>query len=232
MITIRPLDIGKLYQNGFDAINLNREWFMRLRGLIEATEWAPDPDGIYQSVPTWSLSFKRSNHVQKIEQEREHNALMLQHAPSELIAACESLLKAPEIMGDWLEAYAANMSFISLWNGAEDLDWHWDGPAQADFFFLIYLNKSMGWQDDGGGELLTGRRPLRSGYLRVNSDEVAHLATIKPASRTLVCCNNQNPSFVHKVKPLGSADERVVLMIGFHLIPTMRGQLYDTSAHI
>lgn len=232
MITIRPIEIDQLYQNGFDAIGLSREWFMRLREQIDATSWAPDPDGIYQSVPTWSLSFKRSEHAHKIDQESEHNAQMLQNAPRTLIDACQDLLKAPEIMGDWLEAYTAKMSFISLWNGAEDLDWHWDGPAQADFFFLIYLNKSMGWQDDGGGELLTGRRPLRSGYLRVNSDEVAHLATIKPASRTLVCCNNQNPSFVHKVKPLGSADERVVLMIGFHLIPTMRGQLYDTSAHI
>jgi len=227
MKTIRPLDIEKLYQDGFDAISLNRYWFSRLRQLIEATTWADDPDGIYRAVPDWTLVFQRSQYDHKIDQEAAHNALMLQHAPAPLSAACLDLLSDPAIMGDWLEAYQAKMSFISLWNGAEDLNWHWDGPAQADFFFLIYLNRNMGWPARGGGELLTGRRPLRSGYLRVVDDQVVHLETIAPASRTLVCCNNQNPMFVLKVKPLIEADERIVLMVGFHLIPTMCGKPHD-----
>lgn len=231
MNTIRPLDIDKLYQDGFDAISLSREWFTRLRVLIDTTPWVPDPDGIYQAVPDWTLAFQRTEHAQKIDQETTHNALMLKHAPAPLIEACQEMIKSPEIMGDWLEAYQGDMSFISLWNGAEDLNWHWDGPAQADFFFLVYLNKHVGWPDNGGGELLTGKRTLRSGYLRVNEKDVTHLATIKPAARTLVCCNNQNPGFVHKVNPLREADERIVLMVGFRLIPTMRGKSHDTTAY-
>ena len=230
MNTIRPLDIGKLYQDGFDAISLNREWFTRLRGLIDATEWVPDPDGIYQAVPAWTLAFQRAEHVHKIDQETAHNALMLDNAPPSLIEACHELLMSPAVMGDWLEAYQGGINFISLWNGAEDLNWHWDGPAQADFFFLIYLNKKPGWPENGGGELLTGKRVLRRGYLHVNEEDVIHFETIRPATRTLVCCNNQNPSFVHKVKPLREADERIVLMVGFRLIPTMRGQSHDTTA--
>lgn len=224
MKEIRPIDLNAIYESGFDAILLSREHYQLLLELVQSQNWIDDPDGIFIKVPSWSSTFKKSQAIEKIDQESEYNDWAMHNAPDNLLQSCRGLLESESIMGIWMEAYRAQMSFISLWNGAEDLDWHWDGPAQADFFFLIYLNRKTGWPEDGGGELIVGVRDVSSGYLKTNLSVVREAQRIRPASRTLVCVNNQNPRFVHKVLPLKNADERTVLMIGFNLIPTMSGE--------
>ncbi len=236
MKTIRPLNINAIYQDGFDSVFISRDWYSHLREIITRTPWVDDPGGIFIKVPSWSIPDPDKIDLMrpplsKVEQEAEHNAHVLSHAPSVLLSACRDILSDPDIMGDWLMAYRAEMKFISLWNGAEDLGWHWDGPARAGFFFLIYLNSKMGWRPDGGGELGLGIRNIGPNFLRVVPGEVDLITTIKPESRTLVCCNNSNPRFVHRVNRLESEDERIVLMIGFDLSPTMLGDSYAPTGN-
>jgi hypothetical protein len=233
MKAIRPLNMNAIYRDGVDTVVISRDWYCQLREIIMQTLWMDDPGGIFIKVPDWSIqALKQSDErlprapMSKVEQEAEHTAHVFAHAPSPLLNACRGMLADPTIMGEWLMAYNAEMKFMSLWNGAEDLGWHWDGPARASFFFLIYLNSNIGWKPDGGGELLVGIRDIGPNFLRVVPADVSLFATIKPEARVLVCCNNNNPRFVHKVNPLDSEGERIVLMIGFDLNPTMLGGSY------
>jgi hypothetical protein len=233
MKTIRPLNINALYRDGVDTVFISRDWYCLLREIITQTTWVDDPDEIFIKVPSWSIKAAKQRdkllhnaQLSKVEQEAEHAAHVLAHAPSDLLDACRGMLADPAIMGDWLRAYSAEIKFMSLWNGAEDLGWHWDGPARAGFFFLVYLNSKTGWKIDGGGDLQIGIRDIGPNFLKVSPADVSLFATIKPEARVLVCCDNNNPRFVHKVNPLDSEDERVVLMIGFDLNPTMLGDSY------
>lgn len=214
----RALNLDQIMLEGHDGIALPRPHYQALLNMIQGLEWAPDPDGVFARIPTFLSHVQDSPSVDQFEKERRLNEQSLVECPADLLAAVESLLRDPIVMGNWLIGHQPRLSFISVWDGAEALDWHWDGPAGADFFFLIYLNNTPGWTEAWGGQLLIGRRKLDGNYLKVDGDQVDYLATYAPATRSMICCNNQNPQFVHKVIPLSTAQERTVLMIGFDMI--------------
>lgn len=226
MLITRPLDINAIYEQGYDAVLLNREWHERLMRHVNEVQWVDDDEQLFVSRPQWTKSDLSSRRIEglKIDEEASRNAFLMHAAPSDIMESAEALLACRDVMGIWPQAYRAKMKFITMWNGAEDLDWHWDGPAQADFFFLIYLNRFAGWSNKMGGQLVTGIRDIDKEYLKVDKPSVRTLNVIDPISRTLVCCNNQNPRFVHKVVPLNEGKERIVLMIGFDLVPVMSGE--------
>jgi hypothetical protein len=145
------------------------------------------------------------------------NRAAMNACPEHLITIARDLLTDPDLMGNWIIAHRPELQFISIWDGAEDLDWHWDGPAGADFFFLVYLNADAGWEPSQGGQLMVGTRSLEGNFMKVDGSTVQTLATYEPCSRTLVCCNNQSPQFVHKVIPLRHGQERTVFMVGFDM---------------
>lgn len=213
----RMLNLDRLYSDGHDAIALPRAHYQNLQLIVQNLTWVADPGGAFARVPQFLAAASEVKAADQFEQERLMNASSLSSCPQILADAISNLLGSPEVMGNWLLAHRAHPRFISVWDGAEDLDWHWDGPAGADFFFLIYLNSDMGWNDSEGGQLQVGRRSLEGNYLHVAATDVEYLGTYQPASRTLVCCNNQNPQFVHKVFPLTNGRERTVLMIGFDM---------------
>lgn len=211
------LNYDQIMSQGHDGIVLPRSHYHDLLTLVQGLAWTSDPSGIFSRVPTILSGQGMVIHVDQFEKERQINQSSLERCPEDLRKAIDRLLTEPNVMGNWLAAHTPAVRFISIWDGAEDLDWHWDGPAGADFFFLIYLNKSPGWKESDGGQLLAGRRSVSGNYLKVNSEDVQHLGTYAPASRSLICCNNQNPQFVHKVLPLSAPTERTVLMIGFDM---------------
>ncbi len=219
---VRSLSMDSIYNNGFDAVFLPRDTYQQLMDILDTVEWLPDEDGEYNAIPKWLWNNFATETENQVKRESQFNQINLACKP--LVDACHAIIKNGGVMGEWLEAFTPELTLITLWDGAEDLDWHWDGPCQTDFFFLIYLNKKRGWPENGGGELFTGKRSLKSGYMHTDPDDVIPLNGIRPSSRTLVCCNNENPSFVHKVVPLREADERIVLMVGFNLLPTMQGR--------
>lgn len=232
MLIARPLNINTMYENGFDAVLLNRQWHDRLMKHVNAEQWVEDDEGLFLSRPAWTINPHSEKQAKKlkIDEETDRNDFLMRTAPPDLMASANALLECSDIMGIWQHAYQAKMKFLTMWNGAEDLDWHWDGPAQADFFFLIYLNRFSGWSDKMGGQLITGIRDIDRDYLKVDKSRVRTLSVIDPISRTLVCCNNQNPRFVHKVVPLDEGKERIVLMIGFDLVPIMKGEQTNLKA--
>lgn len=220
----RALNLDQIMSEGHDGIALPRPHYQTLLTMVQGLEWKPDPDGVFARIPTFLSHLQGPPSVDQFEKERRLNEQSLVDCPPDLLAAIESLLIEPQVMNNWLIGHQPRLRFISVWDGAEALDWHWDGPAGADFFFLIYLNNTPGWTEGSGGQLLTGRRKLDGNYLRVDGDQVDYLATYAPVTRSLICCNNQNPQFVHKVIPLRTAQERTVLMIGFDMVRRLCSQ--------
>lgn len=214
----RPLDIDLIYAHGYDCVLLPRNHYETFSGIVHSIKWTIDPEGVFNRIPLYLLESLNEKSEDKAEQEQKMNDLAMAACPSELIDSVQRLLCDESIMNNWLLPYRAKARFISLWDGAEDLDWHWDGPARADFFFLIYLNKGKGWSEGNGGILHMGKRNLDGNFLKVDAEAVEWMGEIMPSSRTIVCCNNQNPQFVHKVTPLSKGDERTVLMIGFDML--------------
>jgi hypothetical protein len=214
---VRKLDLDNIYSLGHDAVALPRGHYQALMGALDALEWQSDPDDVYARIPGFLADSARLKRSDKSQQERDMHQLAMDACPSAVLMAAQALLSDREVMGEWVIAHQPELRFISIWDGAEDLDWHWDGPAGADFFFLMYLNREPGWPIGEGGQLMVGKRSLDGNYMQVDTDAVQHLATFDPCTRTLICCNNQNPQFVHKVVPLHSGQERIVFMIGFDM---------------
>lgn len=213
----RALNLDRIFSDGHDGIALPRPQYQQLLAIVQNLEWDNDPDGIYTRLPAFQANVQQNIDQEKFEKEERLNKNSLANCPENLLEAVKDLLNDSLIMGNWHIAHEPKLRFISVWDGAEDLDWHWDGPSGADFFFLIYLNRHQGWVKGAGGQLQVGRRPLDGNYLHVDSRAVEELASYDPATRSLVCCNNQNPQFVHKVTPLSTSLERTVLMVGFDM---------------
>lgn len=219
----RPLNIDSIYSKGFDAVALTREHMLLLRSVIDDMEWVPDPEGMFNAIPSWKTPEENSFGC-KADKELSHNRSSLALAPPKLLESAKLLINSESLMGTWMLGFDFEVKFISAWDGAEPLDWHWDGPANADFFFLIYLNDKAGWAPGKGGHLMTGLRDLSGNYLKTSDSVVTTIETIPPAQRTVVCCNNQNPRFVHKVVALNGKHQRKVLMIGFDALATLKGE--------
>ena len=213
----RALNLDCTYADGHDGVALPRHHYELLLGLVQNLDWRQDPEGIFGRLPSFLSELDQNAQGDKFAKERMLNEASLRKCPEDILRAANNLLTDSEVMGNWLIAHKPNVRFVSVWDGAEDLDWHWDGPAGADFFFLIYLNRHSGWLASDGGQLKVGKRGLAGNYLQANGD-IEEFSSYEPASRTLVCCNNQNPQFVHKVIPLSKGRERTVLMLGFDMI--------------
>lgn len=213
----RALDPERIYADGHDCVYLPRKQHETLHQVVQSLDWGTDPDGIFARLPLFLIGMNSAHQDNKFAKEEAINQASLDTCPPALIDAVRALLKDPEVMGDWIISLQPILKSISVWDGAEPLDWHWDGPAGARFFFLIYLNHNRGWISEDGGQIHVGKRRLVGNFLSVDSDAVQTLGSYDPAARTLVCCNNQNPQFVHKVTPLFSEIERTVLMIGFDM---------------
>ncbi len=215
------LNVNSIYKHGYDAVSLTPAWHTRFTEIVKQTDWIADSSKVVLRNPSWA-STNAGGYASKVEQEESLNADSLALAPQDLVAGVRELLEDRNLFGIWREAYKFDLSFIAMWDGAERLPWHWDGPTQAEFFFLIYLNQYDQWPAGGGGELIVGTRDIESGFLGFpKPEDVTVLDMITPQAGTVVCCNNRNPRFVHKVNPLLRAKERIVLMICFNTTPDM-----------
>lgn len=214
---VRKLDLDSIYNQGHDAVALPRSHYTRLMDALQTLEWSVDTSGSFNRIPSYLLPSARLKADEKADQEAMMKRSAMNACPVYLVDAANALITDPELMGNWIIPHRPELQFISIWDGAEDLDWHWDGPAGADFFFLIYLNAEGGWEQSRGGQLMVGTRSLEGNFMKVDASTVTALATYEPSSRTLVCCNNQSPQFVHKVLPLTNGHERTVFMVAFNM---------------
>lgn len=213
------IDLNQFYEEGFAATFLIADHYKAIMSVVNDTEWAKDPDGIYNRIPSWRKNIKyRSTDV-----EGDRAAQTLKNCPADLKGAVESLIGDNRVIGSLGIFYRLRLDFIDLWDGVESsLGWHWDGPDQSAVFSMIYLNEPN-WNDFDGGEIAVGERSLNEtpNWLK-DYFNVRQIAKIKPAGRNQVWINNSNPRFVHRPLPLSNPDkQRITLMFGCSLIPIL-----------
>jgi hypothetical protein len=220
MITV---SIDDFYRDGASTFILTREYYVKLKALIDAERWIENI-GNTCDVTEWSLYSSLG----------EDKPLV----PQKYIDIFTEMFSDPSVMGGLSNLYRVEPRFVDCWNGSEDLDWHWDGtdsfvryrdpgdknPRLCELFFLIYLTDATEWTEEMGGFLLYGERELKSVDTpdEVGSDELiaSSIKKVYPKNRQVVAVNNMNPRFIHrttKLNPVMPGDRvanRIVVQIG------------------
>lgn len=205
-----------LYSRGYTSFSIPNHYAEILSNLLEQETWVEDPAGVYRSLPAWgNIDVALGDHV--AIRERAAEAGLRAAIPPSYTAVINHILKDCHVMGQLLSIAPLKLHFTHAWDGAESLDWHWDGLASGDFVLLIYLSRHSYWDPKWGGCLSVGTRPLRGNFLRVQDKSVDALDQIMPVFGRAVLLNNSNPRFVHKVSELTSDRSRRTLMSSISL---------------
>ena len=118
-------------------------------GQLLCENWIDHP--VYKEVPDWSINKggEAQNQDQKYlrGKEQEINKQSLAIVPPAYQTVIEELLKE-DYYSSWFETvcgYQQKIKFIDVWNGSDDLKWHWDGVEDHDMGFLIYFTEQHQW---------------------------------------------------------------------------------------
>ena len=84
-----------------------------------------------------------------------------------------------------------------MWNGSEEIPYHYDTINGADTLILIYITEESAWLKDWGGQISLKKQV---------GDVILVEEEIDPLSGTMIVINNANPLVKHKVRKLLNPD--------------------------
>ena len=194
------LNVNKFYKQGYDEWTLPEELKTILWGAIYTEEW--NEHSVYKSIPSWSIN---TDITTPPKQDREYNR------EYEKAKSASSLDVVPQVYIDsmkkpfdnsyyskWFRdtcGFNYELRFIDLWNGSDELKYHWDGVEDHDLGFLIYLTDEPDWKQEYGSVLKIAERDWPA-------ETVYNENSIIPSNGKIILLNNMNPRFVHSVGKL------------------------------
>lgn len=172
-----------------------------LWGVIEQSVWVSDPDGIYKKVPQWYLTDVATptgeQEAFRGKYEREFSQKILKVAPQQLKDAGALVFNAHlSFLKQYFQEY--ELTSVDLWNGAENIEYHFDTINGFDVGVLLYITDEQLWDPAWGGSLRMKRTFPCTGVEPIER-------VVLPVSGTYVAFNNKNPLVTHKVEPLTTA---------------------------
>jgi hypothetical protein len=186
------------YDGGYFATVLPKHIQTMLWNEIYSTDWVSDSsENIYKQIPSW---YQTKNKYQldpsgtnRAQFERQIGADVFASTPESLKTIGLELAQTHEL--DFFRRYyqEVELRYIDLWNGSEEIPYHFDTINGADTLVLIYLTEQDAWQQDWGGQI-----SLRK---KVN-DVIIVEEEIAPNNGTMLVINNANPLVNHKVTAL------------------------------
>jgi len=210
------MNVNKFYKEGYD------EWVMPphlsaiIWGQLLSENWIDHP--MYKAIPDWSINkggeaqLNRQRYNRYGEQEINRESLEL--IPETYNYVIEELFK-DEYYSEWFKktcGYNHKLKFVDVWNGSDDLGWHWDGVEDHDIGFLIYFTEEQNWKEEWKSYLQIGERDWP------DQDNIDIRCTVYPGNGKIVLLNNMNPRFVHSVSRLTNNDvNRYTLNAGISL---------------
>lgn len=171
---------------------------------IEITNWIEDPDNIYKKIPHWYCTNLTTPIGQQEafrgKYEKEFAEQIMERAPRSLMDVASKFFAFEERF-QFFKRYFNDIELTSvdLWNGAENIDYHFDTINGFDLAVLIYLTDQPQWDPKWGGSLRMKREYPHLGL--PTTDEIVY-----PTSGTYVLFNNKTPLLTHKVEPLTTTD--------------------------
>ncbi|WP_137297244.1 hypothetical protein [Psychromonas sp. SP041] len=214
------VNLNEFYGNGISQTLVIKDFYQKIFNEITNIKWVPDQRGPYNTIPEWTQSVVPSDDGERINEERKMGKTSLDSCPVKLRELIEEMLKDERVIGDMSHIYKLKLDYIDIWNGVEDMGWHWDGPCQSEMISLIYFN-DKDLDIEYGGSIEAGVRDIQAGkdWMKEYLD-VERVAIFPPIGRLQVWINNTNPRFVHKTNKLKDAkSNRLTMTFGVSLIP-------------
>ena len=198
-MTMSMLKVNKFYKEGYDVWQMPADLNAMLWSSIISETY--NNHTVYKGIPEWSINNDMvAGSVERVydrNTEQEMARLSLQRVPK-IYTECITTLFENDYYKEWFIktcGYKWELRFIDLWNGSDNLDWHWDGVEDHDIGFLIYFTEEPEWKKEWGSILKLGERDY-------GTNQVNNVSEVVPNNGTIVLLNNMNPRFVHSVNPL------------------------------
>lgn len=186
------------YELGFFQTDVPDDVLKLLWSEVYLTEWINDSEeGIYKQIPSWykkrskyKLSKDGSN---RAEYERIIGEEIFQKTPKSLIEIGNKLTDSPDF--EFFKTYyqSHQLKYIDVWNGSEEIDYHFDTINGCDTLVLIYLTDSNEWLEEWGGSITMKKQV---------GNECCYEKKILPNNGTMLVINNANPLVMHRVEQL------------------------------
>lgn len=209
------MNVNKFYKDGYDEWEMPPHLKAMIWGQLLSENWIDHP--VYKAIPDWSINQggEAQLYRQKYERrdEQEINKESLKRIPETYRMVMEELFNEG-YYHEWFQnicGYKYELKFIDVWNGSDDLGWHWDGVEDHDIGFLIYFTEEHEWKEEWQSYLTLGERDWPEENI-----ELKH--TAYPANGKIILLNNMNPRFVHSVAKLTNDNvNRYTINAGFSL---------------
>lgn len=213
---IRPISIDQLFEEGYSIGRLSTHYRLRLENLLKSVNWIKGHP-IYDQIPDWfdGVDLNKYDSTNHILNQRLKRKLFNDHVPRDFASFTDEIINFSGIMKGLNDIYRYRTAFLDLWEGAENLPWHWDGGDPATFLMLIYFSNEKEWTSEDGGVLEVGKRSVDNKQFMIDYSDVRKLNAIIPVSGTVLIINNRDPRFVHQVTPVINKRHRIVLTAGF-----------------
>lgn len=193
------MNVNKFYKDGYDEWTMPSHLNAMVWGQLLSENWIDHP--VYKAVPDWSINdggeAQEQHKKYERKDEQEINKESLKRIPDTYRLVVEELFKE-EYYQEWFNnicEYNHKLKFIDVWNGSDDLGWHWDGVEDHDIGFLIYFTEEYNWKDEWQSYLQLGERDWPDKEITVKH-------TAYPSNGKIILLNNMNPRFVHSVAKL------------------------------
>lgn len=188
------LNLNDYYANGISQTLVIKEYYTRMLEAIKKMDWIPDEKGPYNKIPSWTKDIVPAGPNERFQKEKELGKQSLANCPKEFRIALEEMLEDERVVGDLSSIYKLRLDFLDIWDGVEDMGWHWDGPCQSEMISLIYFNgQNLG--EEYGGSVEAGIRDLPLGKdWPTEYNDVKSMGVFPPSGRTQVWLNNLNPA--------------------------------------
>ena len=190
------IDLEDYFEKGYHVTKLPEEFVTRLWRFIYTTEWI-EHGREYKQVPSWSpeevTEFTHNHDTAQAGVERYYGRKLAELAPMEIKKIGQDLIELPYFDNLRYFKPTAKLKHLQLWNGAEEIPFHYDTIDSTDTLIFVYMTEEPQWEEDWGGTI-TFRKELKSG--------IQYEHTVFPNNATMVVVNNSNPLFTHKVTEL------------------------------
>jgi len=209
------MNVDHFWKYGYDLWEMPEHLKAMCWGQLLSEEWIEH--NVYKGVPKWSLNLNEQFTDLQVQRdydreiEHEVNKVGLKTVPPTWIDIINELFDNP-YYSDFLKktcGYQHELKFIDIWNGSDEIGWHWDGVEDHGIGFLIYFTEQAIWNPDWKAELYVGEKDW-------GAKDTDTFKKITPGNGTVVLINNMNPRLVHRVERLANYDvNRYTINAGF-----------------
>ena len=184
------------YENGYFVTQLSKDLQVLLWNEIYSTTWINDNvENIYKSIPNWYERRKTYNldplGTNRAQFEREIGKDVFENTPDNLKSIADDVIKLHTFFNRYYSY--PRLQYVDMWNGSEEIPYHYDTINGADTLIIIYITDESTWSKDWGGQISLKKQV---------GDVIMVEEEINPLSGTMVVINNANPLIKHKVRKL------------------------------